>query len=158
MNAKYIAKAAIIAATYIIITWIFAPISFGHNIFQLRISEALTVLPMFTGAAIPGLFIGCVLSNLFFGGLGMIDLVFGSLSTLLAAYLTYKLKNKGKLVALIPPVVINALVVGTYLKFLLFADTSVFVTIGYTFLGQLGACYLIGIPFAYTLEKHNFVK
>lgn len=158
MKSSYIAKSAIIAAVYVVITWIFAPISFGHNVFQLRISEALTILPMYTSAAIPGLFIGCVLSNLIFGGLGIIDLIFGSLATLTAAILTYKLRSKGKLIALIPPVVVNALVVGTYLKYLLFSDLSVFVTIGWTFLGQLGACYIIGIPFSIALDKNKLIK
>ena len=96
-KSSYIVKASLIAAIYVIITGLFAPISFGHGIFQLRISEALTVLPIYTSAAIPGLFVGCMMSNLIFGGLGIIDLIFGSLATLIASYLTYKLKNKGKI-------------------------------------------------------------
>ncbi|MBE7054288.1 MAG: QueT transporter family protein [Ruminococcaceae bacterium] len=154
-KSSYIVKASLIAAIYVIITGLFAPISFGHGIFQLRISEALTVLPIYTSAAIPGLFVGCMMSNLIFGGLGIIDLIFGSLATLIASYLTYKLKNKGKIIALIPPVVVNALIVGTYLKILLFKDVNVLVTIGYTFLGQLGACYIIGMMFSMALDKYK---
>lgn len=154
-KSHYIIKAALIAAIYIVITGIFAPISFGHEIFQLRISEALTVLPIYTSAAIPGLFIGCLLSNLIYGGLGIVDLIFGSLATLIAAYLTYKLRNKGKIIALIPPVITNALIVGTYLKLLLFKDISVFVTIAYTFFGQVAACYVFGMMFAFALDKYE---
>ncbi len=155
-HVKFITRAAAIAAIYIGITAIFAPISFGHDVFQLRVSEALTVLPVFTPAAVPGLFLGCLLSNLIFGGLGPIDLIFGSLTTLCAAWCTYALRKKNRLVALIPPVVLNALVVGTYLKFLLFSDfanISVWTTILYTGLGQLGACYLLGYPLSLALDK-----
>jgi uncharacterized membrane protein len=154
-KSNYIIKAALIAAIYIVITGIFAPISFGHEIFQLRISEALTVLPMYTSAAIPGLFVGCFLSNLIYGGLGVVDLIFGSLATLIAAFFTNKLKNRGKIIALIPPVVINAVIVGAYLKLLLFKDISVFVTMTYTFFGQVAACYGLGMMFALALDKYK---
>ena len=156
MRTKSIVKAAIIAALYVVITGVFAPISFGHNIFQLRVSEALTILPMYTSAAIPGLFLGCLISNFIFGGsLGIIDLVLGALATLVAAILTYKLRKKGKIIALIPPVVVNALVVGTYLKCLLFNDLSVFVTIGWTALGQIIACYVLGMLFGAGLDRYD---
>ena len=69
----YIVHSAVIAAIYIALTWAFAPISFGHNIFQLRVSEALCILPLFTPGAVFGLFAGCFLSNLLFGGLGIIE-------------------------------------------------------------------------------------
>ena len=154
-KSNYIVKAALIGAIYIVITGMFAPISFGHDIFQFRISEALTILPMYTSAAIPGLFIGCLMSNLIFGGLGIVDLIFGSLATLIAAYLTYKFKDKGKILAFFPPVIVNALIVGTYLKILLFKDINVLVTMAYTFLGQFAACYILGMMFSIALDKYK---
>ena len=83
-RTKYLTHAAIIAAVYVVLTIIFAPISYGQV--QVRISEALTVLPYFTPAAIPGLFIGCIIANIY-GGAGIIDIIFGSLATLFAAFL-----------------------------------------------------------------------
>ena len=81
-NVYLIVHGAAIAAIYVALTMIFAPISFGPV--QFRISEALCVLPFFTPAAVPGLFIGCLLSNLFCGS-AMLDVVFGSLATLIGA-------------------------------------------------------------------------
>ena len=90
-RTKYLTHAAIIAAVYVVLTIIFAPISYGQV--QVRISEALTVLPYFTPAAIPGLFIGCIIANIY-GGAGIIDIIFGSLATLFAAFLSYKMPKK----------------------------------------------------------------
>lgn len=154
MKTRYLVQAAIIAALYVAIAFVAAPISYGQ--FQLRISEALTVLPLFTPAAIPGLFVGCVLSNLL-GGMGLPDIVLGSLATLAAAYATYRLRHQNKLVALSPPVFINALVVGTYLQMLFFKEVNVFAMMGWVALGQLGACYLIGYPLTVALERYKAV-
>ena len=150
----YIVHSAVIAAIYIALTWAFAPISFGHNIFQLRVSEALCILPLFTPGAVFGLFSGCFLSNLLFGGLGIIDLVLGSLATLLGASLTYALRKKNPLIAIFPPVIVNALIVGGYLKFLLFTNIHAYVIMGYTFLGEFLAVYVLGFPLYLALKKH----
>ena len=83
-------QGAAIAAIYIVLTLVFAPISFGPV--QFRISEALCVLPFFTPAAIPGLFIGCFLSNLLAGAMTM-DVIFGSLATLIGAVGSYALRR-----------------------------------------------------------------
>ena len=95
-KTKFWVQAALIGAIYAVLTIAFAPISYGQ--IQVRISEALTVLPFFTPAAIPGLFIGCIIANLY-GGNGIIDIVFGSLATLGAAALSYKM---GKVACPIP--------------------------------------------------------
>ena len=81
-NTYFLAYGAVIAAIYVALTMAFQPISFGPV--QFRISEALCILPFFTPAAIPGLFVGCFLSNLFCGAAGL-DIVFGSLATLIGA-------------------------------------------------------------------------
>lgn len=155
MKAKFITQSAVIASVYIILVWIFAPISFGHNLFQLRISEVLTVLPIFTPAAIPGLFIGCALSNLIFGGLGIIDLVFGSLATLTAAILSYLLRKKPRIIALFPPVIVNAIVVGGYLNYLISPEINMIINMGWVFAGQVAACYILGLPLCKILDKYG---
>ena len=155
MKTKHITQSAIIAAIYVALTAIFAPISFGHNFFQMRISEAACVLALFTPSAIPGLFIGCAASNLLFGGLGIIDLVLGSLATLIAAILTYVLRKKNKFISLMPPILVNALIVGTYLNFLISPEVSVFVNIFWVFLGQVLSCYGLGIPLSKVIEKYG---
>ena len=104
--ALKVAQGAIIAALYVVLTVIFAPISFGEM--QVRISEALTILPMFTPAAIPGLFVGCVLGNLL-GGAIPVDVIFGSLATLIGAVGGYLLRKNRWLVPL-PTVLSNAVI------------------------------------------------
>lgn len=108
MNKKtvLIAQAAVIAAIYVILVFIFQLTSFGPV--QFRIAEALTVLPYFTSAAIPGVTIGCLLSNLLFGA-ETLDIIFGTMATLIAAILSYRLRFNRFLVP-IPPILVNALV------------------------------------------------
>lgn len=147
-KTKYLAHAAIIAAIYVVITIIFAPISYGQV--QVRISEALTVLPYFTPAAIPGLFVGCLIANIY-GGEGIIDIVFGSLATLFAAFLSYKMPNK--YLVPIPPIVVNAIVIGFVLSHVL--KVSLLITMAWVGLGQLISCYGIGYPLMIILEKYE---
>ena len=105
-----IARAGIIAALYIAITLLLAPISFG--VIQLRVSEAMTVLPILFPEAIPGLFIGVFFANTV-GGLGLVDMVGGSLVTLLAAYVTYRFRNS--VIAYLSPILFNAFLISIYL-------------------------------------------
>lgn len=147
-TTRFIAEAAVIASIYAAITALLAPISYG--MLQVRISEALTILPFFTPAAIPGLFVGCVIANIV-GGNGPIDIVFGSLATLAAAILSYRMR-KGYLVP-IPPIVINALVVGTILHFLF--EFNIFAAMGWVALGQTVACYGLGYPLLLQLQKYR---
>ena len=85
MTVKKLVQGALIGALYAVLTLAAAPISYG--LMQVRISEALSVLPYFTAAAVPGLFVGCIVANLL-GGAALYDVIFGSLATLLAAFLT----------------------------------------------------------------------
>ena len=93
------AEAAAIGAIYVVLTVLFAPLSYGEV--QIRFSEALTILPFFTPAAIPGLFVGCIIANLF-GGAIPVDIIFGSIATLIGAVFTYKLRNCNRFLAPIP--------------------------------------------------------
>ncbi|MFT4145303.1 MAG: QueT transporter family protein [Mobilitalea sp.] len=111
-KTQFLTEAAIIAAIYTVLVFIFQWSSFGPV--QFRIAEALTILPYFTPAAIPGVTIGCFLSAVF-AGADVLDMVFGSLATLVAALLSYSLRRYKYLVP-IPPIVVNALVIPWVLK------------------------------------------
>ncbi len=161
-KVSFITQAAIIAAAYTALGIAFAPISFSAV--QFRIAEVLTILPFFTPAAIPGLFVGCIITNLL-SQFGIFDIVFGSLATLIAALLTYKLKNN-KWLAPMPPVIINAIVIGLMIAVsttnlnsngFLVAFLLNVVTVGF---GQLVVCYGLGIPliFALTPIKDKIFK
>lgn len=106
-------SAAVIAAIYTVLTMVFAPISFGPV--QFRISEALCILPFFTPAAVPGLFIGCLLSNFLYGAAAL-DVVFGSLATLIGALGSYGLRKHRWLVCL-PPIAANTIIVPWILRY-----------------------------------------
>ncbi|SEP09686.1 QueT transporter family protein [Propionispora vibrioides] len=113
MNQKKLMKAAVIAAIYVVLSVVFQPISYG--VIQFRIAEALTVLPILYAESVWGLFVGCLLANMI-GGAGVMDVVFGSLATLAAAWLTRRFKDSKA--AYVFPVIINAVVVGAYLAYL----------------------------------------
>lgn len=111
MNIAYITRAGIIAAIYVILTYVLAPVSFGP--LQFRLSEALTVLPMIFPESILGLFIGTMLANII-GGLGPWDIFGGSLVTLLAAYLTHAFRHN--IIAFLSPIILNAFLISLYLS------------------------------------------
>jgi len=148
---RFIIQGGIIAAIYAVLTILFAPISYGQGLVSVRISEALTILPFFTPAAIPGLFVGCILANIY-GGLGLVDIVFGSLATLVAAALTYGIR-KYKWIAPLPPVIINGIVVGIILHVLY--DYPLVISMISVGFGQAIACYFLGMPLLLSLEKYG---
>lgn len=154
MNEKvrFIAKAGIIAAIYAAITVLIAPLSYGSM--QMRISEALTILPYFTKASIPGLFIGCLLANFFGSPLGILDVILGSLSSLIAAIWASKIKTKA-LVPL-PSVIVNALVV----PFVLWQALGIpyLPSVIYVGLGQALVTYVLGYPLILFIDKNSGLK
>lgn len=122
MNTKYLTKASLIAALYIVLVLVqMLPLPFIHLTYgpvQLRIAEGLVLLPLIESAAIPGVFVGCLLSNLLlasFSGFGLIDILGGSLVTLIAAYMTSKMKNK--FLGMMPPVILNGLIVSIWVSY-----------------------------------------
>lgn len=146
IRTRYLTEAALIAAMYAVLTIAFAPISYGQV--QFRVSEVLTVLPFFTPAAIPGLFVGCIVANIY-GGQGLLDIVFGSLATLLAAYLTYKAPKRW--MAPLPPIIANGVVVALILYYTV--QAPLFITMGWVAAGEAVACYVLGYPLILLLDK-----
>jgi len=110
---KMMARAGVIAALYIIVTFLLQAISFGP--IQLRVAEVLTVLPILYLEAVPGVFVGVLIANIF-GGLGMVDIVLGSGISLLAAYITFRFRHS--FVAYLSPVLLNSFLVSAYLHLL----------------------------------------
>ena len=152
MKTRSIAQAAAIAALYVLLTVCFAPISSG--LMQCRVSEALCVLPYFTASAIPGLFVGCALANLLTGATPL-DVVFGSLATLLAALITYGLRNRAsKFLSPLPSVVLNALIVGALLVFAYGVNVPYALACFYVAAGQAVACYGLGLPLLLVLKRY----
>lgn len=151
-NISTMTQAAMIAAIYVVLTYVFAPLSFGEV--QVRIAESLTILPLFTPAAIPGLFIGCLIGNIL-GGAILPDIIFGSLATLLGAVFTYRLRNKNKFLAPLPPIAANTVIVPFVLRFgygVALPIPLMMLTVG---IGELASCGVLGMVLYYALNKYK---
>ncbi|NLX63608.1 MAG: QueT transporter family protein [Clostridiaceae bacterium] len=151
---KFLIQAALLASIYAALTVVLG--SFGYGPVQFRVSEALTVLPAVMPAAIPGLFIGCILAN-WLGGFGMIDIVFGSLATLLAALSTYFLRKHRFLLPL-PPVLFNAVIVGTYVYLLYDNSYSIVLTMLFIGVSELIICYGLGLPLLSFIKENRVLN
>ena len=150
---RSITLSAVIAAVYAALTMTLPMLSYGPV--QLRFSEALTVLPFFLPEAVPGLFLGCVIANLF-SPFGIADVIFGSVATLLAALWTSKLKNPW--LAPLPPVISNTVIIGAEIAWFETSFGPGFAASwawnGFTVgIGELGACYVLGMLLLYLLPK-----
>lgn len=148
-NTLFITEAAVIAAIYTVLVMIFHLSSFGPV--QFRVAEALTVLPYFTPAAIPGVTIGCFLSAVF-SGAAVLDMIFGTLATFIAAILSYCLRRNKYLVP-VPPIIANALVIPWVLKFAYGEAQPVplmMLTVG---AGELVAAGVLGMVLLLALDK-----
>ena len=152
-NTRLLTLAALIAAVYTAAT-LFLPIpQYGGK--QFRVAEAMTLLPFLFPEAIPGLAVGCFLANLL-GSPFVLDWIFGTLATLLAALWTRRMPNV--YLAALPPVVCNAVIVGAEIAWFTVQDGGAFwpayglnaLTVG---LGELAVCYLLGVPLARLMEK-----
>ncbi len=155
MKTNFLTRASIIAAIYVVLVLIeapFGPITYGP--IQVRLAEGLTLLPLVEAAAIPGVFIGCLLSNLmlsFISPLGLVDIIGGSLVTLLAAYLTSKMKNK--YLGILPPVILNGLIVSIWVsKYMNIPYLATVVTI------SLGELIAVGVFGNLTLYIYGRIK
>lgn len=149
----FLVQAAMIAAIYVVLTVLFAPFSFGE--IQVRIAEALTILPVFTPAAIPGLFVGCLIGNIF-GGSILPDIVFGSLATLIGAFFTYLLRKQSKYLAPLPPILSNTVIVPLVLRFAYGLNLPIpfmMLTVG---IGEVISCGVLGMIVFAALEKYRY--
>jgi len=169
INVRKIAFAGVVAALYAGLT--FAVIPLAYTPVQLRIAEVLCILPFFFPTAVPGLFIGCIIANLL-SPYGLLDVVAGSLASLLAATCTMligkKARDKGKVLvkafACFPPVIFNAVIIGALIAFYMvgFSDTNLFMLTFVTYglwvgLGQLVVLYVLGLPLMIYLPKTKFI-
>ena len=146
-----ITQGAVIAALYVVLTLVFAPISFGPV--QVRIAEALCILPMFTPAAIPGLFIGCLIANLIGGGI-MLDVIFGSIATLIGAVFGYMLRSNRWLVPL-PAIIANTLIVPFVLRYGYgVVDIAIPVLMFQIMVGEIAGCFVLGEILCTALQKN----
>lgn len=151
-NVLFMTHAAMIAAIYVVLTYIFAPFSFGEV--QIRIAEAMTILPVFTPAAIPGLFIGCLIGNIL-GGAILPDIIFGSLATFIGAIFTYMLRGQNKVLAVLPPIISNTIIVPFVLKLGYGVNLPIpfmMLTVG---IGEIIGCGVLGLVLYSALSKYR---
>lgn len=142
-NLRFLCRGALVAALYVVLTWLCALVGLDKGVVQMRLSEALCVLPAFTGAAVPGLFVGCLLANLLTGS-ALPDVVFGSLATLIGALGAYFLRRRKWLVPL-PTVLANTLIIPFVLRFAYGAEGSIpyfMLTVG---AGEVISAYICGM-------------
>ena len=159
-STKFLVRAAAVAAIYVALTYLAGLMNLAYGPVQFRFSEALTVLPFLLPEAVPGLFIGCVVSNLI-SPYGALDLVVGSLATLLAAFWTGKCRNR--YLAPLPPVICNAVLVGAMIAWYEVGSSALFppafaynaLTVG---AGEAAVCYLLGLPLVRVLENRGALK
>ena len=145
-------QAAMIAAIYVVLTVVFAPFSFGSV--QVRIAEALTILPAFTPAAIPGLFVGCLIGNIL-GGAMLPDIIFGTLATLIGAVFTYILRNQNKFLAPLPPIVANTVIIPYVLRFAYGEAIPIPLLMLSIGIGEVISCGVLGMILYITLNKYK---
>lgn len=154
MNARYLTNAGLIAAVYVALTMALAPISFGPV--QFRVSEALCILPYFCPEAVPALFVGCLLAN-FLGGAVPMDIIFGSLATLIGAIGSYRLRAHKNLVCL-PPILANTIIIPFVLRYAYGAEDLIpfmMLTVG---IGEILAIGVLGNILLRILEKAPVFK
>ena len=151
-NIQFLTQAAMIAAIYVVLT--FVANAFGHANYavQVRFSEALTILPIFTPAGIPGLFIGCLISNIL-TGCAIPDIIFGSLATLIGAFGTRALKSN-RFLAVLPPIAANAIIVPLILKYAYGLEPLWFSFLTVT-AGEIISCGVLGLLLAFALNKYR---
>lgn len=143
-----ITRGALIAAMYVVLVLIFQPISFGAV--QFRVAEALTLLPFLWIEAVPGLFVGCLIANIF-GGLGPWDIFLGSGATFIAAWFSRVSPNL--FWAALSPVIVNGVIVGSYLTLVAGLPMPFYFSIAYVAAGEAMACFALGIPLVKLLGR-----
>ena len=154
-NAKtvFLCQGAIIAALYVVLTYVVKIFGLDSGVIQVRVSEMLCILPIFTPAAIPGLYLGCLISNLLTPGVVWLDIIAGPIATLIGAIGTYLLR-KYPIVATLPPVLANALIVPFVLAYGYGAEEAIplmMLTVG---IGEIISVCVLGTVLYFSLRKH----
>ena len=156
-GALALVQAAMIAALYVVLTVLANSLGLASQAIQVRFSEALTILPFFTPAAIPGLYVGCILANLLTGS-ALWDIVFGSIATLLGALGTYAVGRlpfqRKKWLTPLPPILANTLIIPWILSLVYQLEGSIpyfMLTVG---VGEIISCGILGMVLLLALEKH----
>lgn len=161
-TTKQIVCGALIAALYAGLTYLMSFFGLAYGPIQLRVSEVLTLLPIFMPSSIYGLTVGCFLANIM--SFNMLDMIFGTLATLLAAVITYKLRNvktfKIPLLSMLSPVIFNAVIVGLEIA-LFWSEGGAFLpnfllSALWVGIGELIVCVGMGIPFYFALKNNKF--
>ena len=147
-NIQFLTQAAMIAAIYVVLTFVANAFGLANYAVQVRFSEALTILPIFTPAGIPGLFIGCLISNIL-TGCAIPDIIFGSLATLIGAFGTRALKSN-RFLAVLPPIAANAIIVPLILKYAYGLEPLWFSFLTVT-AGEIISCGVLGLLLALSL-------
>ena len=153
-KTAFLTKSAVIAALYVVLTEFSAVLGISSGVIQFRLSEMFCVLPLFTPAAIPGLFIGCFISNILAGGV-VWDVIFGSLATLIGSLGTWFFRKKSVYLAPLPTVLANMAIVPFVLRYAYGAEGSIpffMLTVG---IGEFVCAGILGVFLANTLKKHK---
>ena len=156
MNKKVInlVHGAVIAALYVVLTLAANSLGLANYAIQLRFSEALTILPVFTSAAIPGLFLGCIISNTLTGCM-LPDIIFGSIATLTGAVGTYLLRNKPRWLAPLPPIIANTIIVPLVLSYVYHMEGALWYLALTVAVGEILSCGVLGMLLRRVLTKHR---
>ena len=154
-TTRYLTQGAIIAALYVVLTFIANALGLANGVIQVRFSEALTILPFFTPAGIPGLTIGCLLSNIL-TGCSIFDIIFGTLATFIGAVFTYLLR-KHKFLAPVPPILANVLIIPPVLKIAYGAADSLPFLMATVGIGEVISCGVLGMLLLFALNKQRNV-
>ena len=155
-KVSFIVQAAVIAALYVVFTFISAVLGMSSGIIQCRLSEAMSVLPAFLPSAIPGLFIGCFISNIITGSV-IFDVIFGSIATLIGAVVTYFIGKKSKCIPLytVPTIISNTVIIPFVLRYAYGAEDAFWFMILTVFIGELISAGILGSILGFTLKKRR---
>lgn len=152
-SVQFLTQAAMIAAIYVVLTMLANALGLASYAIQIRFSEALTILPYFTFAAVPGVTIGCLIANILAGG-ALLDIIFGTFASLLGALGTYYLRKKSKWLAPVPPIVANAIIVPPVLYFA-YGITPVWFSFITVSIGEVICCGIMGMALLFALLKYR---
>ncbi len=154
-QVHFLTQAAMIAALYVVLTFLANALGLASGIIQVRLSEMLTILPYFTSAAIPGVTIGCLLSNIL-TGCSLLDIVFGTIATLIGAFGSYLLR-KHKFLVPLPPIIANIIIVPWILRISYGVPDAIPYMMATVGMGEIISCGILGMILLFSLEKYKHI-